>query len=191
MLRRILGPTKLAPQRPPGRWLVLPEGHEIDVVGESFHQKELHTVEQALSAAGANKQTAAVLFREPTNQYDRNAVAVAVVVPGRSDALQVGYLSRGLAPVFGRQLKRVEKLGYGGAGCVATLEGAWGPGKVSSGPVGVVVNIASKRQVQKYLTALAKNPNLEPDGFADDPESDVYEEESDWEEPGWIEETDS
>ena len=191
MLRRILGPTKLAPQRPPGRWLVLPEGHEIDVVGESFHQKELHTVEQALSAAGANKQTAAVLFREPTNQYDRNAVAVAVVVPGRSDALQVGYLSRGLAPVFGRQLKRVEKLGYGGAGCVATLEGAWGPGKVSSGPVGVVLNIASKRQVQKYLTARTKNPDVDPTRFADDTESEVYEEQEDWEVPGWMEETDA
>lgn len=77
MLRRILGSGKAQPKRPPDRWLVLPEGHEIDVVGESYHQRQLHTVEKALSAVGAKKQTAAVLFREPTNQYDRNAVAVA------------------------------------------------------------------------------------------------------------------
>jgi hypothetical protein len=144
-----------------------------------------------LSALGDKRQTVAVLFREPTNQYDRNAVAVALVVPGSPQAVTVGYLSRDLAPVFGRQLKRLEELGYRGASCQATLEAAWAPGRVSSTPVGVVLDIASKRQVQKYLTALSKNPSLEPDSFADDPESTVYEEQSDWEVPGWIEEIDA
>ena len=68
------------------------------------------------------------------------------------------------------------------------MAAAWAPGRVSSAPIGVVLNITSKRQVQKYLTALSKNPSLEPDGFEDDPESKVYEEQSDWEVPGWVEE---
>jgi hypothetical protein len=42
--------------------------------------------------------------------------------------------------------------------------------------------------VQKYLTALTKKPDLDPDGFGDDRRSKAYEEGSDWEVPGWIKE---
>jgi hypothetical protein len=188
MLKRVLGPGKAKPQRQLGVWLVLPEGHEIDVVGESYHQKELQVV---LSAVGTRTRTAAVLSREPTNPYDPNAVAVALFVPGTPVPLTIGHLSRDLAPVFGRQLRRLEELGYRGAGCEATLEAASSLGRGISTPIGVVLNIASKRQVQKYLTAVTKNRSLDPGGFADEPESAVYQEESAWEVPGWIEETDS
>ncbi len=90
MFRRILGLGKPQPQpqraakpqprpqpqmqapRQPDRWLMLPKGHEIEVVGESFYQKELREIAGGLTADGAKNPTAtATLFREPTNPYDK------------------------------------------------------------------------------------------------------------------------
>lgn len=121
----------------------------------------------------------------------KNAVAVALVIPDKSEALQAGHLPRELARVFGRELKRVEELGYRGAACEATLTGGWDRSRSHRGSIGVVRDIASKRQIQKYLTARTKNPDVDPARFADDTESEVYEEQEDWEVPGWMEETDA
>jgi hypothetical protein len=170
---------------------VLPKGHQIDVVGESHYQNELLKIAGGRTADGAKNPTAtATLVRERTNPYDRNAVAVALVIPGKSEALIVGYLSRELARVFGRELKRIEELGYRGAACEATLTGGWDRGRLNRGEIGVVLDIASKRQVQKYLTGLATNPGVDPDDFGDDTESQVYDDQANWDVPGWIEETD-
>lgn len=188
MLRRMFG---FAQSQPPlTRWLVLPDGHVIDVVGAQYHQTELRMVEKALAAAGPNKQTLAHVFREPTNRYDRNAVAVALVTPGRSDPIIVGYLKSELARALGRELKRIEALGYAGAASIATLGQGWGRGRIDQQPIAASLAIASKRQVRKYVTALATNPHLEPAGFADDTESKAYGEQVDWDVPGWIEEID-
>jgi hypothetical protein len=168
---------------------MLPKGHEIEVVGESFYQKELREIAGGLAADGAKNPTVtAFLVHEPTNPYDKNAVAVAVISPAKPEALQAGHLSRELAPVFGRVLKRVEELGYRGAACEASLTGGWDRSQSYRGSIGVVLDIASKRQIQKYLTARTKNPDVDPSRFEDDTESDAYEEQQDWDVPGWIEE---
>jgi hypothetical protein len=70
---------------------------EVDVVGESRHQRELQEI--ALHSA-PGKSLTAVLILEDDNPADKNAVLVTIL--GR----KVGYLARDDAPTFRKRLKK-------------------------------------------------------------------------------------
>jgi hypothetical protein len=81
--------------------------------------------------------------------------------------------------------ERIAELGFAGAACQADITGGW-KRQGSEGSFGVVLNLASKGQVQEYLVAFGQNPRATPlDVFADDEESERYENEE-----GWVENED-
>lgn len=166
LLNKLTGVTNVTARR-------LPTGHDIEVVGESFRQGSLK------KAAQANSGTLnAIIFREPDNEFDRNAVKVGVVVNGAFE--HAGYLPRDTAKAFNPVIKEFESAGFRMLACEARLVGG-GKGK----SYGVWLNIASKRQVKAYLAAAMEDPEADPDKFNDDETSTRYETESEWDIPGW------
>ena len=173
---------------------MLPKGHDIEVVGESFYQSGLRKaarasgIENGVRPSDDSPLLQAAIFREPNNQYDAKAVKVGLVINGQFE--HVGYLARDTAAAFNPILRRFEKLGVSYFGCEASLIGG------SKGlSFGCVLNIASKKQLNLYLSALENaytngTPNfrdsVDSDEFDDDPSSNRYENELDWEVPGWI-----
>jgi len=76
-----------------------PGNYAIDVVGESFHQKELEQLDGE-GAFGEDRECQAELLLDDKNKYDKNAVAVYIA------GVLVGHLSRQIAPVFRRELQK-------------------------------------------------------------------------------------
>lgn len=72
------------------QWPTIAWGSLHSVAGESYRQEELALVLRSLPSS--SRLVTAQLVREPTNQYDRNAVRVEV------GGHHVGYLPRELAP---------------------------------------------------------------------------------------------
>jgi len=98
---------------------LLPAGSTVDVVGESFYQAELAEIAGGKSAEGCSLQKWAYLIREPSNPYDRNAVAIFI------DGRCVGYLSRGDAVEYGRLLDDMwDRYSIRGV-CRASISGGW------------------------------------------------------------------
>jgi hypothetical protein len=61
---------------------------EIEIVGESYCQKELQRIAGPPAADGKSHRCGVTLRREPDNKYDKNAVRVEVM------GLQVGHVAR-------------------------------------------------------------------------------------------------
>ena len=173
---------------------VLPKGHDIEVVGESFHQDALRNaarangLEAGVRPSDEGTPLQGVIFREPNNPHDSKAVKVGLIVDGQW--AHVGYLPRETAAAFNPIMRGFEKLGMTYLGCEAYLIG--GSKDLS---FGTILNIASKRQVKDYLAALDEahasgnetfRETVTPDPFDDDLKSKKYESELDWEVPGWI-----
>ena len=75
--------------------------YQPEVVGESFYQD---AIRRHVPAAGAPPEGISVILEllpEPTNPYDRNAIAV------RIDGQQVGHIGRDEAPVVGAMLRKL------------------------------------------------------------------------------------
>ena len=166
LLNKLTGVTNVTARR-------LPKGHDVEVVGESFRQGALEKAAQDDTGT-----LNAIIFREPDNEFDRNAVKVGVVVGGAFE--HAGYLPRDTAKVFNPVMREFEAAGFRMLACEARLVGG-GKGK----SFGVWLNIASKRQVKAYLAAAIKDAETDPDKFDDDESSTRYQAESDWDIPGW------
>jgi hypothetical protein len=166
LLSKLTGETNVSARR-------LPKGHDIEVVGESFRQDALKKASQ-----GDTGVLNAIIFREPENEFDRNAVKVGIVIGGVFE--HAGYLPRDAAEVFNPVMRDFEAAGFRMLACEARLVGG-----ERSKSLGVWLNIASKRQVKAYLAAAIENPEADPDKFDDDESSTRYQTESDWDIPGW------
>lgn len=78
---------------------------EIEVVGESFYQKNLSTISNGKPGLESGWHSG-LLMPEPKNKYDRNAIAVYLIVTAEPKyfALQVGYLERNDAAEFSKAI---------------------------------------------------------------------------------------
>jgi hypothetical protein len=102
---------------------------EIDIVGESFHQKELKRIAGPKEADGKSHRCGVTLRREPDNKYDKNAVRVEVM------GLQVGYVAR---PTAARLSPAMEVHCGGVMEANSLIVGGWDDG-FSQGHYGVRV----------------------------------------------------
>ncbi|MGV3720615.1 MAG: HIRAN domain-containing protein [Actinomycetota bacterium] len=89
-----------------------------EVVGESFNQDALDAICGGKCEDGHDLEVAATLQPEPSNPYDKNAVAV--LVRGR----KVAHLSRDDAVDFHREMRRLGAAGQS-ATCAARINGGW------------------------------------------------------------------
>jgi hypothetical protein len=94
----------------------LPTGNRVDVVGESFYEKEIRVV---VGMLGEGEEIFASLVPDPMNPYDPNAVKV--IIAGH----HVGHLSREVAVVFGEVARRITALGSD-VQCTAMITGGRG-----------------------------------------------------------------
>lgn len=127
------------------RWPVLAPGGYDDalrdvegqtVVGESHYQSTLEKFAGGRTEHGVVvRRVMASLKREPSNNWDRNAVQVLV------GGQLVGYLPRTVAKQFGPILLGMEGQGEP-ATCRAQLTGGWDRGPADSGSIGIVLDVA-------------------------------------------------
>jgi hypothetical protein len=111
---------------------MLPGGHRVPVVGESYYQDNLARLCGGRTKEGHSYECVAILRPEPTNPYDPNAVAVCI------DGLQIGHLSREAAKAFAPVADvLVGRL----AACSAVVRGGWDRGGGDEGAFGVVLDL--------------------------------------------------
>ena len=97
--------------------LVVGDGKfEYRIVGESHYQSELEQLTGPRTEDGCHQKCAALLLPEPTNPYDRNAVAVFI------HNVRVGYLSHDVCAEF---LEALSKGGFSRAASEAVIVGGW------------------------------------------------------------------
>lgn len=99
-------------QRPPLRPLV-GQMVDIDIVGESFHVDNLKRLRRKYGSG----EMQIILRPEPSNRYDKNAVAVLV------DEMVVGHLSKPMAKAWQPMLMAAEAEGFLCAGTAELLGG--------------------------------------------------------------------
>jgi hypothetical protein len=136
--------------------LVLPGGHQVAVVGESYYQDNLDHVCGGRSKGGHAHDCLAVLCPEPSSPYDPNAVAVYI------DDLQVGHLSREAAKAF---LPVARQLAGRTAACAATVRGGWDRGDGDQGNYGVVLDLAGVDECVRALQATTSRSDEPRRGF--------------------------
>jgi hypothetical protein len=93
---------------------------------------------------------------EPTNAYDPNAVMVQI---GGS---VVGYLSRADAVAYQPVLEAVRRMGFQAFGCHASLTGGWDRGAGDRGSFGVVLHLATPRELLVELGLAEPEPEPAP-----------------------------
>lgn len=101
-LRRLLGVRD--PQADP-RWFDIPAEGSFEVAGVFHHKAELAAVIAPVQGEPEARAVRAVLRRDPTNEFDQNAVEV------RIDGALVGYVPRGSARAWSGWLQRLEQEG--------------------------------------------------------------------------------
>lgn len=106
----------------------------IQVVGESFHQRELEAICGGINKYGSRVLKTAVLILEDENPHDPKAVRVEI------DGLTVGHLSRANAREYRRMLAdnghpRIT------ASCRAIVMGGWDRGDGDNGMFGVRLDL--------------------------------------------------
>jgi len=135
-LRRVFGgPSPQLVEFPV--WILKPDRADaiINVVGEGFHQDALLVISGGRTPRGPfERGHVAVLFPEPDNKYDPNAIAV------RLDGLAVGYLPRAAAyqPVIEYAISKGRKIA-----CNAELTGGRYEGPRDKGSFGVKLRLGS------------------------------------------------
>jgi len=97
----------------------------FDVVGESHYQDNIDKIAGGKTEEGHELQVDAILVREPSNQYDKNAVRVDV------NGMTVGYLDRASAKTYIRKYGDVTTISS------AVVVGGWKRGRKDSGSYGV------------------------------------------------------
>lgn len=111
------------------------------MVGESYYQDALTKVTGGRRSHGVDMNCVAMLIPEPTNEYDRDAVAVTI------NGLKVGHLSREEARYYRPLVDRTIK-----AAGVATVEaricGGWDRGASDRGSFGVELYFSDRAPAQ-------------------------------------------
>jgi hypothetical protein len=124
--------TKLVVDRRTGESVDVGNGeYEQEVHGESHYQNALATIAGGKEQRGKEFECQAILEREPSNRYDKNAVKVTV------NNLLVGYLPREDAEIFCRWATRK---GAVSVTCNALVVGGWHDDK-SEGSYGIRLDI--------------------------------------------------
>lgn len=126
-------------------WLQRPSlrayGYRVGIVGESHYQDALEAACGGRTVNGAAiPLVTALLVREPTNPYDRNAVRVDV------GGQTVGYLDRQSAPLFHGVLDALHRTGRT-ATCRACVTGGWDRGILDRGHFGLELDLHPDLQV--------------------------------------------
>lgn len=106
----------------------------FDIVGERAYQESLEAVCGGRCEDGVEHDCVAVLWPDPENPHDPNAVKVQI------DGRTVGYLTRDDALTFRETMAR-----YGvdtPASCDALVVGGWDGGARGSGAFGVKLDLA-------------------------------------------------
>lgn len=119
--------------------LLTPERDDaaLEVVGEGSYQGALERISGGKTEDGAaNRDHLAVLWPEPNNRYDRNAIAIKI------DGHTVGYLSRENALRYQATVRWAEAHGRKIA-CHARLTGGWQRGRRDTGSFGIVLQLGS------------------------------------------------
>jgi hypothetical protein len=137
-----------APRSHAGRGRIVADGklpgpgtYEIEVVGESHHQRELERICGGRSEEGARVKTTAVLVLDDNNPYDSQAVRVEI------HGYVVGHLSRENARQY---RKRLEEAGHAKitASCKALIVGGWDRGNGDRGDFGVRLDLPAVEDPQ-------------------------------------------
>jgi HIRAN domain len=106
----------------------------FDIVGESYHQKELEKICGGRTRDSVELETEAYLVPESDNPYDGNAVAVYI------DGDMVGHLDRIDAREWRRELAK-QGLGVITVRCQAMIVGGWDRGPDNRGHFGVKLDL--------------------------------------------------
>ncbi len=119
-----------------GRGAVLGDGEfAFHIAGAAHYQNELTHICGGRTKEGLHEHDfdcAALLVPEPSNSYDRTAVAVII------HGAKVGYLHHGLSGEFCRVMRRG---GFADAACEAMIVGGWDRGARGQGSFGVRLNV--------------------------------------------------
>ena len=91
----------------------------VEIVGEGHYERALAKIAGPKTPNGVNMYVVARLVPEPTNRYDRNAVAAII------DGYIVGYLSRQQAINFHRAMNTRGFGGFSLTGCRAHIHWGW------------------------------------------------------------------
>ncbi len=126
-----LNPSESPPQRgpvPKGIYEWPDDGHECDIVGESYYQDSIKSLAGPNGEYVRNKKYQAFLMLEDDNPHDSQAVRVDI------EGMTVGYLGRDDARSFRCKLS-AKKLDGQMTACKAWITGGRGPngGKRSYG----------------------------------------------------------
>lgn len=113
-------------------FLVGESGWSVEVVGESHYQHALERIVGGRTERGSNLEVAALLLREPTNRWDKNAIRV--VIYGET----VGYIGRDDCADVQPLIRKLESQGRQ-AWVRATINGGW-INETSRGSFGVVLD---------------------------------------------------
>jgi HIRAN domain len=118
----------LSPERPDAT---------LGVVGEGSYQANLERISGGKTEDGpAKAEHTAILKPEPTNPYDKNAIAVTI------DGETVGYLSRENALRY-REVVEWADAHDRKVACIATLTGGWDRGDGDTGSFGVALHLGT------------------------------------------------
>lgn len=112
---------------------------QLRVVGTSYHQDLLEQIAGARTRAGYHRCCGALLVPQPSNRYDRHAVAVII------HDLEVAHLARPDALEFGDVLRASR---FADVACEAEIVGGWLRSSDDWGYVGVRLNALMPFQVQ-------------------------------------------
>jgi hypothetical protein len=87
---------------PPKQYVALEESGDcsLEVVGESFYQKQLRKICGGKKKDGVRKYVDALLIHDNNNSHDANAIAIQI------QGYQVGHLSREDAKTFRIKMKK-------------------------------------------------------------------------------------
>jgi HIRAN domain-containing protein len=106
------------PAHPPPAWLDGDGNFNLEIVGESHHQRAFEEICGPRTEKGENRFVTATLILDNTNRYDNNAVRVEV------EGKTVGYLSRSAASTFRTRLQN-ERVTAPNFTCKANIRGGW------------------------------------------------------------------
>lgn len=112
--------------------LSIPEGVNLDIVGESHYQKALERMCGKKNQDGYRVPVDVTLKREPKNKHDKNAVMCLV------NSTLVGYINRDGAYALQSFLLEMEKRKLA-VQLPAEIRGGWKRGKKDEGDFGVKI----------------------------------------------------
>lgn len=113
----------------------------VEVVGESHYQDALWRAIGSRDPVNNRRHfVQAVLWPEPTNPYDKNAVRVFLVT-SRGGFEHVGYLPREKAATYRDDFRALKKRGYETGACDACIVGGFRSENGSTVNLGVWLNL--------------------------------------------------